>query len=315
MSSEDISLQNGLNSQLVFQDENLRFNCPPTHRCLPDPSPKTRQLAGFIDDKFFASDRFFPSQFPRNLYPHDRPDQPHHTNWNPNATDANDSGSDSDDDDDDQVVDDDDVDGDQDNGVDALVAVDDNSNSNNNNNNANSSKSNTISNTDNNTTTTTSTNPPTVSLVKFGNGNGKANHHSSFESSLKVMVVKDGGSSMGHTSNNASDTVAEADGEMYYSQYLQATEGSGSGGKDMGINNGCGFSGRKELSACSAESGESLRAILSDPVTGALMDDAMILPCGHSFGGGGIQHVIRMKACYTCSQSIVEDAISPNLCE
>lgn len=24
------------------------------------------------------------------------------------------------------------------------------------------------------------------------------------------------------------------------------------------------------------------------------MDDAMILPCGHSFGGGGIQHVIRM---------------------
>lgn len=24
------------------------------------------------------------------------------------------------------------------------------------------------------------------------------------------------------------------------------------------------------------------------------MDDAMILPCGHSFGGGGIQHVTRM---------------------
>jgi hypothetical protein len=24
------------------------------------------------------------------------------------------------------------------------------------------------------------------------------------------------------------------------------------------------------------------------------MDDAMILPCGHSFGGGGIHHVIRM---------------------
>ena len=27
---------------------------------------------------------------------------------------------------------------------------------------------------------------------------------------------------------------------------------------------------------------------------GALMDDAVILPCGHSFGGGGIQHVIGM---------------------
>lgn len=24
------------------------------------------------------------------------------------------------------------------------------------------------------------------------------------------------------------------------------------------------------------------------------MDDAMILPCGHSFGAGGMQHVIRM---------------------
>lgn len=24
------------------------------------------------------------------------------------------------------------------------------------------------------------------------------------------------------------------------------------------------------------------------------MDDAMILPCGHSFGSGGVQHVIRM---------------------
>lgn len=28
------------------------------------------------------------------------------------------------------------------------------------------------------------------------------------------------------------------------------------------------------------------------------MDDAMILPCGHSFGGGGIQHVIRMVSSY-----------------
>lgn len=27
---------------------------------------------------------------------------------------------------------------------------------------------------------------------------------------------------------------------------------------------------------------------------GALMDDAMILPCGHSFGSGGIQHVLRV---------------------
>lgn len=24
------------------------------------------------------------------------------------------------------------------------------------------------------------------------------------------------------------------------------------------------------------------------------MDDAVILPCGHSFGGGGMQHVLKM---------------------
>lgn len=81
-------------------------------------------------------------------------------------------------------------------------------------------------------------------------------------------TVKDGigGGSLGQTGNNAV-TIAEADGEMYYSQFLQATEGSGAGGKDMGVENGCGFSGRKEGSAFSSESGDSLRAILSDPVT------------------------------------------------
>ncbi|XP_040365809.1 U-box domain-containing protein 62 isoform X2 [Rosa chinensis] len=39
----------------------------------------------------------------------------------------------------------------------------------------------------------------------------------------------------------------------------------------------------------------------------------MILPCGHSFGAGGVQQVITMKACFTCSQSISEDSIAPNL--
>ncbi|GMN41146.1 hypothetical protein TIFTF001_010369 [Ficus carica] len=107
-------------------------------------------------------------------------------------------------------------------------------------------------------------------------------------------------------------TVAETNGDGYYSQYFQGPEGSAAGQKDLDVENCCGFSGRKDVSYLN-ESGESLRMILSDPVTGALMDDAVILPCGHSFGGGGIQHVIRMKACYTCSQSISEDSIAPNL--
>ncbi|XP_039021697.1 U-box domain-containing protein 62-like [Hibiscus syriacus] len=43
------------------------------------------------------------------------------------------------------------------------------------------------------------------------------------------------------------------------------------------------------------------------------MDDAMILPCGYSFGAVGIQHVLRMKVCYTCSQSVSEASAAPNL--
>lgn len=61
-------------------------------------------------------------------------------------------------------------------------------------------------------------------------------------------------------------TVAETDCEEYYSHYLQGTEGSASVQKVMVDENGCGFSGRKDA-VYSSESGESLRAILSDPVT------------------------------------------------
>ncbi|XP_076935853.1 U-box domain-containing protein 62-like [Bidens hawaiensis] len=86
--------------------------------------------------------------------------------------------------------------------------------------------------------------------------------------------------------------LVDPDGEFYYSHYLH---------KD------CGFSGRKD------ESGDSLRSILSDPLTGALMDDAMIVPCGHSFGGAGIQHVIKTEACYTCSHHVTEGSAAPNL--
>ncbi|XP_021626214.1 U-box domain-containing protein 62 isoform X2 [Manihot esculenta] len=324
MSAEEISLvpsQNGLNSQLVFQDDPLRFNCgPPQRRVGGDPGPKraTRELTGFIDDKLFstsnsaadaANNRYFSShqggpEFPRNMYRENR-------NWNGTGTSGEESDGDEDEDEDDEDdVDDEDDDvgggdGDHDNEVGALVGV--NSSTSNTNNNNNSGKSN-----NNNTATTTSTTSNTGNVDKMGNGNGRPKHHPSFGATGELMAVKDGGGSIGQTGNNTV-TIAEPDGDMYYSQYLQATEGSGGAGKDMGVENGCGFSGRKEGSSFSCESGESLRAILSDPVTGALMDDAMILPCGHSFGAGGIQHVIRMKSCYTCSQSVSEDLIASNL--
>ncbi|CAO2816054.1 unnamed protein product [Amaranthus hypochondriacus] len=107
-------------------------------------------------------------------------------------------------------------------------------------------------------------------------------------------------------------TVAEHDSDMYYLQLLQETEGSSQGQKDVAGDNGFGFNGRKDNTA-SSDPGESLRAIFSDPITGALMDDAMILPCGHSFGGGGIQQVIKSKACATCLHPVTEDSVAPNL--
>ena len=60
-------------------------------------------------------------------------------------------------------------------------------------------------------------------------------------------------------------TVAEPDSEAYYSQYLQSNEGSASGQKNLSMENGCGF-GRRDVSF-SGEPGESLRSILTDPVT------------------------------------------------
>ncbi|XP_074280528.1 uncharacterized protein LOC141605590 [Silene latifolia] len=107
-------------------------------------------------------------------------------------------------------------------------------------------------------------------------------------------------------------TVAEHVSDMYHTSSLPGTEGSSQGQKDAHRDNGCGFSGRKDgFSFC--DPAESLRAIFSDPITGALMDDAMLLPCGHSFGGGGIQQVIKMKACYTCLRPVNEDSVGPNL--
>ncbi|KVI10014.1 U-box domain-containing protein 62-like [Cynara cardunculus var. scolymus] len=147
------------------------------------------------------------------------------------------------------------------------------------------------------------------------NGNGKRTHLSSIGSSSEVM--KEGIVIQNHQQTQLCQyqnaiTVADPNGELYYSQYLRGAEGSGAGLKDMLVENGCGFSGRKDISN-SGGSGESLRAILSDPLTGGLMDDAMILPCGHSFGSGGMQHVMRMKACYTCSHMVSEGSVTPNL--
>ncbi|XWS74509.1 hypothetical protein CRYUN_Cryun01aG0004000 [Craigia yunnanensis] len=316
MSAEEISLQNGLN---VFQDDPIRaFHCGPATTARP--GPKTRELTGFIDDKMFS---FPPSQPPElrssNIYvaaaSTDRQDPPnhHHRNWGSNTGGGStNSGDDESDGDDVYDEEDEDDDADDDDGGDG----DENNNNNNHNNNINNH------NNKNNTLTETVNNAGSGNPAKMGNGKAK---HSFVEESCRELVVKEGENGVGQgvrERNNFQNavTIADPDGDIYYTQYLQGGEGSGgcgggNGQKDILVENGgggCGFSGRKDVSF-SSESGDSLRAILSDPVTGALMDDAMILPCGHSFGAHGIQHVLRMKVCYTCSQSVSEESVAPNL--
>ncbi|KAL3650351.1 hypothetical protein CASFOL_006754 [Castilleja foliolosa] len=131
-----------------------------------------------------------------------------------------------------------------------------------------------------------------------------------------ALGFKDGNNESNNGNNeNGCDMRNASSGEMYYSQYLNGPEGpsSSSGQKDiLMLENVCGFSGSKE-SSYRSDCRESLRVILSDPITGILMEDAMILPCGHSYGSSGIQQVVRMKVCYTCSQPVSEDSIAPNL--
>ncbi|KAJ0103463.1 hypothetical protein Patl1_06763 [Pistacia atlantica] len=272
MSSEDISL-NGLNSQLVFQDDALRFNCQQQQHRVGDPGPKTRELTGFIDDKIFSvdRDRYFRSQ--SAIYdpePHDRRDPRDTRDWNGHATSPSTDESDGEEDD----IDDEDDEADDD----QIEEAHNNTKKNNNNSCSNN----------NNKNSSANCSVITGAVDKTKNGGFIKNCNG-------VQTV-----------NNSMVTVAEADGDVYYSQYLQGSnEGSsGSGQKDcVMVDNGCGISG----------SGDSLRTILSDPIMGALMDDAMILPCGHSFGAAGIQQVLRNKVCCTCSRPVSEDSVAPNL--
>ncbi|KAB2085802.1 hypothetical protein ES319_A05G423100v1 [Gossypium barbadense] len=294
MSSEEISLQNGLN---VFQADPIRaFNCGP--QSATRPGPKTRELTGFIDDKMFSFPPSQPSEFrSSNIFSaaaaaaaasadSRNPPNHHHRNWERSAggcsTNSGDDESDEDDVDDEEDEDDDGHDG-----------GDGDQNDNNHNNSINiNNKSNSGNETVNNAG---SGNPE-----KMGNGKAKP---SFVGGSCRESVVKEGGIGQGvREGNNYQNavTIADPDGDIYYTQFLQGGEGSAASGggnaqKDILVENcgGYGFSGRKDVPFFS-ESGESLRAILSDPVTGALMDDAMILPCGHSFGAAGIQHVLRM---------------------
>lgn len=310
MASEEIALvlshrPDNHHSQLLFQDEsNLAFRCNPPqqhirhhpagHATHNNSSKTTRELTGFIEHQNRHYHPQATTEFRRSMCDavpayrgiHDWDGRNGQASSSPSA---DVSESDDDDQDDDEDMDGGDGDGDGNDHVAGLVNNIDNIK------NAHGSNVN-----------------GHISVEK--NGNGKRNHLSSIGNDMNDVRAN---SNENHQQGQLCQyqnaiTIADPTGELYYSQYLQGVEGSGTGLKDMLVENGCGFSGRKDVSNATG-SGESLRTILSDPITGALMDDAMILPCGHSFGSGGMQQVMRMKACYTCSHPVSEGSVASNL--
>lgn len=57
----------------------------------------------------------------------------------------------------------------------------------------------------------------------------------------------------------------------------------------------------------------SLRSVLSDPLSGAFLEDAMVLSCGHSFGGLMLKKVIEMARCTICNGEVDPTSLFPNL--
>lgn len=66
--------------------------------------------------------------------------------------------------------------------------------------------------------------------------------------------------------SNYDNAISISSQDMYYSQMMQNSDGPSLARKEVGGENGCGFSGRKDV-AFFVELGESLKAILSDPIT------------------------------------------------
>ncbi|KAL5542933.1 hypothetical protein UlMin_010643 [Ulmus minor] len=230
-----------------------------SHLCrVKDLGPKTRDLSGFIDERFFT---LHGSDFRRSIYG-DGQDR-----------DAWESGDGLEEEDDDEVVDDDVVDeGDVE--VEGLIGVNDNNKVNCSNN---------------------------TSIVEDKMGKGITRIIL-----LLRMIVRDSGIVQQTISSNPKGSPSKIHHHhgriRNYHNAVIVVEAEGK--NDMGGDNGCGFNGRKDVSY-SNEPEESLKAILCDSITSTLMDDAMILPCGYSFGGGGIYHVIRMNSLPSTKKFII----------
>ncbi|KAK4708652.1 hypothetical protein R3W88_029577 [Solanum pinnatisectum] len=56
----------------------------------------------------------------------------------------------------------------------------------------------------------------------------------------------------------------------------------------------------------------SLRSVLSDPLFGTFLEDAMFVSCRHSFGGLMLKRVIDMARCTLCNAEIERSSLIPN---
>ncbi|XP_010277317.1 PREDICTED: uncharacterized protein LOC104611796 isoform X2 [Nelumbo nucifera] len=56
----------------------------------------------------------------------------------------------------------------------------------------------------------------------------------------------------------------------------------------------------------------SLRSVLSDPLSGAFLEDAVVVSCGHSFGGLMLRKVLETSRCSLCSAEIESGSLIPN---
>ncbi|KAL7090682.1 hypothetical protein ACP275_12G056900 [Erythranthe tilingii] len=56
----------------------------------------------------------------------------------------------------------------------------------------------------------------------------------------------------------------------------------------------------------------SLRTVLSDSLSGAFLEDAMLVSCGHSFGGLMLRKVIETCKCMLCNSEIEAGSLIPN---
>lgn len=56
----------------------------------------------------------------------------------------------------------------------------------------------------------------------------------------------------------------------------------------------------------------SLRSVLSDSLSGAFLEDAMLVSCGHSFGGLMLRKVLETARCTLCNTDIQPGSLIPN---